>query len=65
MARFERMSGLAKGIVIDTNDPAGYNRIKVRIPELHGVMNCDEVYHDIRSEIQHNQKSIKLFGLYS
>ena len=49
MARFERMSGLAKGIVIDINDPAGYNRIKVRIPELHGVMNRDEVYHDTRT----------------
>ena len=31
-----KMSGICKGIVIDTNDPAGFNRIRVRIPELHG-----------------------------
>ena len=35
---FQKMSGLTKGIVIDTNDPAGFNRIQVRIVELDGPM---------------------------
>jgi uncharacterized protein involved in type VI secretion and phage assembly len=38
---YEKHGGLAKGIVIDTEDPAGYKRIRVRIPELHGAMNPD------------------------
>lgn len=28
--------GLTKGVVIDIEDPAGFKRIKVRIPEIHG-----------------------------
>ena len=32
------MAGLTKGIVIDVNDPAGFHRVKVRIPELDGGM---------------------------
>lgn len=35
---FVKMAGVTKGIVIDTNDPAGFHRIKVRIPQLHGTM---------------------------
>lgn len=35
---FIKMGGLTKGIVIDTNDPAGFGRVRVRIPELHGLM---------------------------
>lgn len=30
--------GLTKGIVIDTNDPSGFHRVRVRIPSLHGAM---------------------------
>lgn len=35
---FIKMGGLTKGIIIDTDDPAGFGRVKVRIPELHGLM---------------------------
>lgn len=38
MAQFIRQTGIYKGIVIDTEDPAGLNRIKVRVLELHGTM---------------------------
>ena len=48
MARYERKTGITKGIVVDTNDPAGYNRIKVRIPELHGIM--DKNKQELRKE---------------
>ena len=41
MATTERLAGVTKGIVIDIDDPAGYNRIKIRIPEIHGIMNPD------------------------
>lgn len=41
MAQFIRQSGIYKGIVIDTDDPAGLNRIKVRILDLHGVINTE------------------------
>lgn len=41
-----KMSGLCKGIVIDTNDPAGFNRVRVRIPELHGPMD-PSVYNNM------------------
>lgn len=33
-----KMGGLTKGIVVDVNDPAGFGRVKVRIPELHGLV---------------------------
>lgn len=36
-----KMAGLCKGIVVDINDPAGFNRIRVRIPELHGPIKKD------------------------
>ena len=36
---FTRNAGLLKGIVVDTNDPAGLNRVKIRIPQLHGFVN--------------------------
>lgn len=38
---YEKHGGLTKGVVIDVDDPAGYKRIRVRIPELHGAMNPD------------------------
>lgn len=41
MAQFNRQSGLCKGIVVDTEDPAGLNRIKVRVPELHGLVDVN------------------------
>lgn len=37
----DKMSGLCKGIVVDTQDPSGFNRIRVRIPELHGPINTN------------------------
>lgn len=37
MSDFTRQTGIYKGIVVDTEDPAGLNRIKVRILELHGM----------------------------
>lgn len=36
-----KMSGLCKGIVVDIQDPSGFSRIRVRIPELHGPINAD------------------------
>lgn len=36
---FIRYTGVLPAIVIDINDPAGLDRIKVRIPQLHGFMN--------------------------
>ena len=36
-----KILGLVKGIVIDTEDPAGYKRIKVRIPCIHGPITKD------------------------
>ena len=38
MSEFIRNTGIYKGIVVDTEDPAGFNRIQVRISELHGTM---------------------------
>ena len=28
--------GLTKGVIVDTNDPSGWNRVRVRIPSIHG-----------------------------
>ena len=39
MSQFIRYTGVYKGIVIDTEDPAGLNRVKVRVLEIHGLMN--------------------------
>jgi hypothetical protein len=39
MSQFTRYTGLYKGVVIDTDDPAGLNRVKVRVLEIHGMMN--------------------------
>lgn len=41
MAEFIRQTGIYKGIVTDVEDPAGLNRIQVRIPELHGPMQSE------------------------
>lgn len=38
MSQFTRYTGLYKGVVIDNEDPAGLNRVKVRIMEVHGLM---------------------------
>lgn len=32
----DKVGGILMGIVVDTNDPAGYKRIRVRIPAIHG-----------------------------
>lgn len=37
------MAGFSKGIVVNTDDPAGFNRIQIRIPELHGAVS-ESVY---------------------
>lgn len=37
------MPGLTKGIIVDTDDPAGFRRVRVRIPSLHGSF-TDEFY---------------------
>lgn len=47
MSQFTRKAGIYKGIVIDTDDPAGLNRIKVRILDIHGVMNTN-VYSSLK-----------------
>lgn len=39
MSKYIRYTGFYKGIVIDTDDPAGLNRVKVRILEIHGFIN--------------------------
>ena len=31
-----KVLGLTKGVVIDTEDPSGFKRIRVRIPQIHG-----------------------------
>jgi hypothetical protein len=41
MAEFIRQTGIYKGIVTNNEDPAGLNRIQVRIPELHGPMKSE------------------------
>ena len=39
----DKVGGILMGIVVDTNDPAGYKRIRVRIPAIHGSF-TDKVY---------------------
>ena len=29
--------GLMTGVVVDTQDPAGWHRVKVRVPQIHGT----------------------------
>lgn len=33
-----RITGLLKGIVVNTEDPAGLNAVQVRVPALHGLV---------------------------
>lgn len=40
------INGLTKGVVVDTNDPAGWHRVRVRIPSLHGSF-TEEFYSHI------------------
>lgn len=40
---YTKYVGIYKGIVVDTNDPKGFNRIKVRIPDIHGPID-ENVY---------------------
>ena len=47
---FIRYAGVMKGIVIDTNDPVELDRVKVRIPQLHGFMD-EETYGPISKDI--------------
>ena len=41
----DKIGGILMGIVIDNHDPAGYKRVRVRIPALHGAM-TKEFYPD-------------------
>jgi hypothetical protein len=43
-----KLNGVYKGVVIDTDDPAGYNRVRVRIPSIHGTF-TKETYGSTRS----------------
>ena len=36
-----KLNGVYKGVVIDVHDPAGYDRVRVRIPSLHGTITKD------------------------
>lgn len=44
-----RYSGVMKGIVVDTADPAELGRVKVRIPQFHGFVKR-ETYGPIKNE---------------
>lgn len=35
---FVRYSGVLPAIVVDVNDPVGLDRVKVRIPQIHGFV---------------------------
>ena len=50
MSQFIRQTGIYKGIVTDTEDPAGLNRIQVRVLELHGPMKS-ETYGNLKNSI--------------
>ena len=39
MDAFTRYAGICKGFVVDIDDPAGLNRIKIRVPMIHGFAN--------------------------
>lgn len=45
--------GLTKGIIVDTNDPAGWNRVRVRIPSIHGAF--DENFY---AHLSHSIKKV-------
>lgn len=53
MSIYDKKLGVTKAIVIDNEDPAGYNRIKVRIPEIHGIMDVNK-YKDLTSDTAKN-----------
>lgn len=36
--QISKVGGLTKGIIVSTDDPAGFGRVKVRIPEIHGLV---------------------------
>lgn len=38
-----KIMGVTKGIVVNTDDPAGLHRVRVRIPQIHGCFDS-EVY---------------------
>lgn len=38
--------GLSKGVIVDTEDPAGWHRVRVRIPSLHGTFD-EEFYSNL------------------
>lgn len=45
--------GLMTGIVVDTQDPAGWHRVKVRVPQIHGTF--DESFY---SHVGNNVKKV-------
>ena len=50
MQDFIRTSGIYKGIVVNTEDPGGLNRIQIRIPEIHGMMDKNS-YKNLKNRI--------------
>lgn len=46
---YRKFSGLFKAIVTNINDPAGYNRIQVRIPTIHGPVDIEKVYGSLNN----------------
>lgn len=53
MSQFIRQTGIYKGIVTDIDDPAGLNRIQVRVLELHGPMQV-ETYGNLKGNASKN-----------
>ena len=50
---FTNSFGLTKGVIVDTNDPAGWNRVRVRVPSIHGAF--DENFY---AHINTNMKKV-------
>lgn len=46
---YRKFSGLFKAIVTNINDPAGYNRIQIRIPTIHGPIDIEKVYGSLNN----------------
>ena len=44
---YTKYSGMFKAIVVDVEDPAGYGRVKIRIPSLHGPIDPESVYSSL------------------
>lgn len=54
---FTRYSGIYKGIVVDTNDPVELDRVKIRVPSLHGFV-TEEAYGTMDSDVVKKSRTI-------